>query len=91
MRGQPRGKQSAKKGFGTQEAKQDRKNKTKRGERGGTLPIGLIASAAPPFLSEISKPSQKEDDETKYISKTTYEAREFPYQTKHGSYQGTRG
>ena len=36
-----------------------KKRKTKRGQRGGTLPIGLIASAAAPFLSEIAKPLPK--------------------------------
>lgn len=31
------------------------KKRTKRGQRGGAIPIGLIASAAAPFLGEIGK------------------------------------
>ena len=33
-----------------------KKTKTKRGQRERGLPIGLIASAAAPFLGEIAKP-----------------------------------
>ena len=56
------------------------RKRTKRGQTGGAIPFGLIASAAAPFVGEIAKPLLKkclvreggEDDETKYTAKTTY-------------------
>ena len=55
-----RGKQSVRKGvWNIGGRKRLRKNKTKTGQRGGALPIGLIASAAAPFLGEIAKPMFK--------------------------------
>ena len=51
-----RGKQSVRKDvWYVGGRKRLRKSKTKRGQRGGALPIGLIASAAVPFLGEIAK------------------------------------
>ena len=32
------------------------RKKAKRGQKGGAIPIGLITSAAAPFLGEIAKP-----------------------------------
>ena len=47
----PRGKQVVKKGVWYIDGK-----KKKRKQKGKGLPIGLIASAAAPFLGEIAKP-----------------------------------
>ena len=52
-----RGKQSVRKDvWYVGGRKRLRKSKTNRGPRGGALPIGLIASAAAPFLGKIAKP-----------------------------------
>lgn len=57
-----RGKQSVKKGIwyigGRKRKLRKRKlrKRAKKGQRGGAFPIGLLASAAVPFLGEIAKP-----------------------------------
>ena len=52
----PRGKQVLKKGVWYIDGK-----KKKRKQKGKGLPIGLIASAAAPFLGEIAKPIFKKN------------------------------
>lgn len=49
------GKQSVKKAIWYFRRKKPR-IKTKRGQKRGTLPIGLIAFATTPLLSEVAKP-----------------------------------
>ena len=51
-----RRKQSVKKGVWYTGGRKRYRKRTKRGQRGKGLPIGLIASAAAPFLGEIAKP-----------------------------------
>ena len=51
-----RGKQSVKNGVWYIGVRKRYRKRTKRGQRGKGLSIGLIASAAPPFLGEIAKP-----------------------------------
>ena len=68
-----RGKQSVKKDVWYIGGRKRYRKRTKRGQRGRGLPIGLIASAAAPFLGEITKPifkkilvvEGKDDDEAK--------------------------
>ena len=50
-----RGKQSVKKGVWYIVGRKRYRKRTKRGQRGKGLPIGLIASVAAPFLGEIAK------------------------------------
>ena len=54
-----RGKQSVKNGVWYIGVRKRYRKRTKRGQRGKGLSIGLIASAAPPFLGEIAKPKKK--------------------------------
>ena len=51
-----RGKQSVKKGVWYTGGRKRYRKRKERGQRGKGLPIGLIASAAAPFLGEIAKP-----------------------------------
>ena len=51
-----RGKQSVKKGVWYIGGRKRYIKRVQRGQRGRGLPIGLIASAAAPFLGEIAKP-----------------------------------
>ena len=51
-----RGKQSVKKGVWYIGGRKRYRKRVQRGQRGRGLPIGLIASAAAPFLGEIAKP-----------------------------------
>ena len=66
-----RGKQSVKKGIWYVGGRKRYRKRTKTGQRGRRLLIGLIASAAAPFLGETGKPifkkisviEGKDDDE----------------------------
>ena len=51
-----RGKQSVRKGVWYIGGRKRRGRKIYRKQRGKGLPLGLIASAAAPFLGEIAKP-----------------------------------
>ena len=51
-----RGKQSVKKGVWYIGGRKRYRKRVQRGQRGRGLPVGLIASAAAPFLGEIAKP-----------------------------------
>ena len=51
-----RGKQPVKKGVWHIGGRRRYRKRTKRGQRGKGLPIGLITSAAAPFLGKIAKP-----------------------------------
>ena len=54
-----RGKQSARKGVWYIGGGRRLRKRTKRGQRGKGLPIGLLVSAAAPFLAEVAKPILK--------------------------------
>ena len=54
-----RGKQSVRKGVWYIGGRKRLRQRTKRGQRGKGLPIGLLASAAAPFLGEVTKPLLK--------------------------------
>ena len=54
-----RGKQSVKNGVWYIGVRKRYRKRTKRGQRGKGLSIGLIASAAALFLGEIAKPIKK--------------------------------
>ena len=54
-----REKQSVEKGVWYIGGRKRHRKRTKRGQRGRGLPVGLIASAAAPFLGEIAKPMFK--------------------------------
>ena len=54
-----RGKQSVRKGVWYIGGRKRLRQRTKRGQRGKGLPIGLLVSAAAPFLGEVAKPILK--------------------------------
>ena len=56
-----RGKQSVKKGIWYVGGRKRYRKRTKTGQRGRGLLIGLIASAAAPFLGETGKPIFKKN------------------------------
>ena len=58
-----RGKQSVRKGVWYIGGRNRRRRKIYSTQRNRGFPIGLIASAAAPFLGEIAKPILKNDDE----------------------------
>ena len=54
-----RGKQSVRKGVWYIGGRKRLRQRTKRGQRGKGLPIGLLVSAAAPLLGEVTKPLLK--------------------------------
>ena len=56
-----RGKESVKKGIWYMGGRKRYRKRSKKGQRGRGFLIGLIASAAAPFLGEIAKPIFKKN------------------------------